>query len=76
VKCANAKYCNEVMTKIDPKAVFVAQDIETGKIVSTQSIDFLEIFVNGPHLMIKILDKFQFKRFMIQNNSQKFFEFI
>ncbi len=46
VKCVNAKYCNEVMTKIDPKAVFVAQDIQTGKIMCTQSIHFLQIYIN------------------------------
>jgi len=28
-----AKYINEVMMKIDPKGIFVAQDIETGKII-------------------------------------------
>jgi hypothetical protein len=38
-----AKYENEVMMKIDPKAILVAQDIETGKIICTQSIIFLEI---------------------------------
>jgi hypothetical protein len=38
-----AKYDNEVMMKIDPKATLVAQDIETGKIICTQSIIFLEI---------------------------------
>jgi hypothetical protein len=28
-----AKYNNEVMMKIDPKGILVAQDIETGKII-------------------------------------------
>jgi hypothetical protein len=28
-----AKYINEVMMKIDPKGILVAQDIETGKII-------------------------------------------
>jgi hypothetical protein len=36
----SAKYSNEVMMKIDPKAILVAQDIETGKIICTQSIIF------------------------------------
>jgi hypothetical protein len=33
VKFVIAKYINEVMMKIDPKGFFVAQDIETGKII-------------------------------------------
>jgi hypothetical protein len=43
VKFVVAKYNNEIMMKIDPKAILVAQDIETGKIICIQSIIFLEI---------------------------------
>jgi hypothetical protein len=38
-----AKYNNEIMMKIDPKAILVAQDVKTGKIICTQSINFLKI---------------------------------
>jgi hypothetical protein len=34
------KYRNEIMMKIDPKAILVAQDIETGKVMCSQSIIF------------------------------------
>jgi hypothetical protein len=39
----SAKYNNEIMMKIDPKAILVAQDVKTGKIICTQSINFLKI---------------------------------
>jgi aspartate/glutamate racemase len=44
VKFVVAKYNNEIMMKVDPKAILVAQDIKTGKIISTQSTIFLEIY--------------------------------
>ncbi len=44
VKFVVAKYNNEIMIKIDSKAILVVQDIETGKIICTQSIIFLEIY--------------------------------
>jgi hypothetical protein len=40
VKFVVAKYNNEIMMKIDPKAILVAQDIETGKIMCSQSTIF------------------------------------
>ncbi len=33
VKFVVAKYINEVMLKIDPKGILIAQDIKTGKII-------------------------------------------
>jgi hypothetical protein len=46
VNLDSAKYNNEVMMKIDPKAILVAQDIETGKIICPQLIFFIDIKCN------------------------------
>ena len=52
VKFVVAKYINEIIMKIDPKAILVAKDITTGKIIFHLIDQFSIRYVNALFVMM------------------------
>ncbi len=78
VKFVVAKYINEVMLKIDPKGILIAQDIKTGKIIFHWIDHFSKMYVNTLFVMVEltliyeIYDANHFSKNLIQFNCDNF----